>query len=112
MHVEYVESFKLLALVWYGILERWLPAQVSSSSFDHGSKFRSPLPKALDSFVNPTPLAHADTQSVRHPSGGLSQYDISKTASIMHIWLPWHLQATDQPTFVANTYLLLYGAKK
>ncbi|PRD22335.1 UNVERIFIED_CONTAM: hypothetical protein NCL1_49361 [Trichonephila clavipes] len=25
------------------------------------------------SFVNPTPLAHADTQRDNHPSGGLSQ---------------------------------------
>ncbi|GFW50592.1 uncharacterized protein TNCV_2888941 [Trichonephila clavipes] len=34
---------------WFGVVVRrgWVPAQVSSVSLDHGSKFRSPSPKAL-----------------------------------------------------------------
>ncbi|GFV93378.1 uncharacterized protein TNCV_3686011 [Trichonephila clavipes] len=32
MHVESLESLNVLAFVWYDSLERWVPAQVSSSS--------------------------------------------------------------------------------
>ncbi|GFS58766.1 uncharacterized protein TNCV_4270821 [Trichonephila clavipes] len=32
---------------WCGSLERGVPAQVSSTSLDHGSKLRGPSPKAL-----------------------------------------------------------------
>ncbi|GFX24331.1 uncharacterized protein TNCV_421321 [Trichonephila clavipes] len=32
---------------WCGIYERRVPAQVSSSSLNHGSKIRGPSPKAL-----------------------------------------------------------------
>ncbi|GFW75653.1 hypothetical protein TNCV_4428361 [Trichonephila clavipes] len=38
MHVKTVESSNVLPLVWCGSLERGVPAQVSSSSLDHGSK--------------------------------------------------------------------------
>ncbi|GFX50286.1 uncharacterized protein TNCV_2892031 [Trichonephila clavipes] len=32
---------------WCGMVEEGIPAQVTSSSLDHGSKLRSPSPKAL-----------------------------------------------------------------
>ncbi|GFV51825.1 uncharacterized protein TNCV_1321811 [Trichonephila clavipes] len=39
------------------------------------------------------------------------EYKIPKRASIMYIWLSGHLQATDHPTFVTKTCILLYVAK-
>ncbi|GFY11690.1 hypothetical protein TNCV_2539721 [Trichonephila clavipes] len=46
MHDKYVKSLKLPPqLVWQ--LGEGVPAQVSSTSLDHGSKLRSPSPKAL-----------------------------------------------------------------
>ncbi|GFT03302.1 hypothetical protein TNCV_2984871 [Trichonephila clavipes] len=46
MYVKYVESSNVLPLVWK--LGEEVPAQLSSSSLDHGSKVRSPSPKALE----------------------------------------------------------------
>ncbi|GFV66828.1 hypothetical protein TNCV_2901851 [Trichonephila clavipes] len=45
MHVKSVESSNVLLLQWFGSEKR--PAQVSSSSLEHGSKLRGPSPKAL-----------------------------------------------------------------
>ncbi|GFU39503.1 transposable element Tc1 transposase [Trichonephila clavipes] len=36
------------------------------------------------------------------------EFEIPNKASIMHIWLSWHLQATGHPIFDAKTYLFLY----
>ncbi|GFX19129.1 hypothetical protein TNCV_3012731 [Trichonephila clavipes] len=47
MHVKSVENSNVLPLVWCGRKERGVPAQVSSSSLDPGSKLRGPSPKAL-----------------------------------------------------------------
>ncbi|GFU73570.1 hypothetical protein TNCV_3360101 [Trichonephila clavipes] len=46
MHVKSVESSNVLS--WCGmVVRRGVPAQVSSTSLDHGSKLRGPSPKAL-----------------------------------------------------------------
>ncbi|GFV22320.1 hypothetical protein TNCV_3923801 [Trichonephila clavipes] len=47
MHVKTVESSNVLLLVRWKLGERGEPSQMSSSSLDHGSKLRSPSPKAL-----------------------------------------------------------------
>ncbi|GFU62466.1 hypothetical protein TNCV_2204011 [Trichonephila clavipes] len=47
MHVKSVESPNVLPLMWCGIRESGVSAQVSSTSLDHSSKLRGPLPKAL-----------------------------------------------------------------
>ncbi|GFY19341.1 hypothetical protein TNCV_4127281 [Trichonephila clavipes] len=47
MHVKSVESSNVLPLVWCDTYERGMPAQVSSTSLDHGSKLCGPSPKAL-----------------------------------------------------------------
>ncbi|GFX40937.1 hypothetical protein TNCV_2216361 [Trichonephila clavipes] len=47
MHITSAESSNVLPLVWCVSSERGLPAQVSSSSLDHGSKLRGPSPKTL-----------------------------------------------------------------
>ncbi|GFW01638.1 hypothetical protein TNCV_4085531 [Trichonephila clavipes] len=40
MHVKSVESSNVLPLVWWDSQEKEVPAQVSSTSLDHGSKWR------------------------------------------------------------------------
>ncbi|GFT55805.1 hypothetical protein TNCV_4521971 [Trichonephila clavipes] len=47
MHVKSVKTSNVLSMVWCGSHERGERAQASSSSFDHGSKFRGQSPKAL-----------------------------------------------------------------
>ncbi|GFU17351.1 hypothetical protein TNCV_4239611 [Trichonephila clavipes] len=44
---DYLHTVTVLRLVWCGSKERGVPAQVSSTSLDHGSKLRGPSPKAL-----------------------------------------------------------------
>ncbi|GFY20820.1 hypothetical protein TNCV_1120541 [Trichonephila clavipes] len=38
LHVKSIESLNVLPLMWWGIYEKEVPAQVSSSSLDQGSK--------------------------------------------------------------------------
>ncbi|GFU70628.1 hypothetical protein TNCV_2971881 [Trichonephila clavipes] len=48
MHLKSVGRSNVLPLVWCDVVvRRGVPAQVSSSSLDQGSKLRSPSPKSL-----------------------------------------------------------------
>ncbi|GFW89310.1 hypothetical protein TNCV_3966001 [Trichonephila clavipes] len=45
--VERLLRFKVISLAWCGSLEKGIPAQLSSSALDHGSKSRGPSPIVL-----------------------------------------------------------------
>ncbi|GFS69980.1 hypothetical protein TNCV_747641 [Trichonephila clavipes] len=47
MHVKSVDSSNVFSLLWCGSSEREVPAQVSSTLLDHGSKLCGSSPKTL-----------------------------------------------------------------
>ncbi|GFX00192.1 hypothetical protein TNCV_296811 [Trichonephila clavipes] len=49
---------------WCGSKERWVPAQMSSTSLDYGSKLRGPSPKALVLLNSATLISNQSINSV------------------------------------------------